>query len=88
MEYFSTIKNDQSRRSRCDSAAMNPTSIREDAGLIPGPEEWVKDLVLLWLWCRAAAAAPLWPLAWELLYVMGVALKNPKKKKKNKDQSS
>ena len=24
------------------------------------------DLVLLWLWCRPAATAPIWTLAWEL----------------------
>ena len=27
------------------------TSIREDAGLIPGPALWIKNLVLLW--CRS-----------------------------------
>ena len=38
-------------------------------------------LALLWLWQRAAAAAPIWPLAWELQYVAGAALKRKKKKK-------
>ena len=35
---------------------------------------------LLWLWCRVAATVPIQPLAWELPYVMGAALKRKKKK--------
>ena len=41
----------------------NPTSIREDAALIPGLAPWVKDLAWLWLWWRPAAAAPIGPRA-------------------------
>ena len=37
---------------------------------------------LLWLWCRLAAVALIWPLAWEPPYVVSTALKRPKKKKK------
>ena len=53
----------------------NLTSVHEDASLIPGLDQQVKgsgvavscsvghrrglDLVLLWLWCRPAAAAPI-----------------------------
>ena len=37
------------------------------------------DLVLLWLWCRPAAAALIQPLAWELPYASGAALKIKKK---------
>jgi len=36
------------------------------------------DLVLLWLWCRPAAVAPIGPLAWELPYAAGVALERKK----------
>ena len=60
----------------------NLTSIHEDMGLIPDLPQWFKgsnvatscglDLVLLWLWRR-----PTGPLAWELSYSVGAALKRP-----------
>ena len=40
------------------------------------------DLVLLWLWCRPAAVAPIRPLAWEPPYAAGMALRRQKTKKK------
>ena len=40
------------------------------------------DPVLLWLWCRPAAAAPIQPLAWKHPYATGVDLKGRKKKRK------
>ena len=60
----------------------NPTSIYEDTVSIPELVPWVKDLALLWPWCRMAATAQIGPLAWELPYVMGAALKDKKTKKK------
>ena len=52
----------------------------EVSGLIPGLAQWVKDPVLLWLWCRPAAVALIRPLAWEPPYTAGVALKRQKHK--------
>ena len=38
------------------------------------------DSVLLWLWRRPAAAAPIGPQGWEPPYAAGKALKSKKKK--------
>ena len=42
------------------------------------------DPVLLWLWCRPAATAPIGPLAWEPPYAMGAALQKTKRQKEKK----
>ena len=71
---------------------INPTRNHEVAGSIPGPRSGIAlscgvdcrpglDLMLLWLWCRRAAIAPIQPLAWEPTYAAGTALKSRKKKK-------
>ena len=78
------------RSSHCGSVVTNPTSNHEDAGLIPGLTQWVKDSTLLWLWCRLAAAALIRPWAWEFPQSVDAALKsktnkqNPQTKKQTK----
>ena len=41
--------------------------------------------MLLWLWCRLEAVAPIGPLAWETPCTLGVALKRKKEKEKKKE---
>ena len=43
------------------------------------------DPTLLWLWCRPEAVGPIRPLAWELPYATGAAIK---KKEKNRNENS
>ena len=42
------------------------------------------DPVLLWLWCRLTATAPIRPLAWEPPYATGADPRKGKKPKKKK----
>ena len=60
----------------------NPTRNNEVAGSIPDLAQLVKELVLLWLWRRPAATAPMRPLAWNPPYAMGAALKKKRQKQK------
>ena len=66
------------------AAEMNLTRNHEVAYLIPGLTQWVKDLALLWLWCKPAATARTRPVAWEPPYATVAALKRQKTKKKKK----
>ena len=59
----------------------NLTRNHEVVGSIPGLTQWVKDPVLLWLWCRPAAIALIRPLAWEPPYAVGSALEKAKRQK-------
>ena len=65
------------------AAEMNLTPLQEDLGLIPGLTQRVRDPEWLWLWLRhrPAAIARIGPLAWELPYATGAALKKKKAKK-------
>ena len=44
----------------CGSVVMNPASINEDVGLIPGLTQWVKDPVLLQAVVQVADVARIW----------------------------
>ena len=81
---------------RCGAAEVMPTRSHEVAGSVPVLAQWDKDpallwagvighrcssdLMLLWLWCRLAAVAPIRPLAWEPPYATGAALRKKEKK--------
>ena len=46
------------------------------------------DLVLLWLWCRPAATAPIQPLAWEPPYATVAVLKRQKRQQQRSRSQS
>ena len=70
----------------------NLTGIHKDVGLIPGLNQWVKDLVLLQsldlallgLWYEPVAAAPIQPQAWEPPHATSADIKKKKPKNNNK----
>ena len=77
------------RGSSCHGTVeTNTTRNHEAVGSIPGLAQWVRDLALLWLWCRLAATAPIQPLAWDPPYAVGVALKRPKGKREREREEN
>ena len=77
----------------------NLISIHEDTGSTPGHGSPIamscgvgcrygSDPTLLWLWYRPAATPSIRPLAWEIPYAMGVALKSKKIKNKTRTNST
>ena len=84
--------------SHCGSVVMNMTSIHEDAGSIPGLAQLGQQSGvavscglrhrcgsdLAWLWCRPAAAAPVWPPS---LRTSICHRYSPKKKKESTDST-
>ena len=82
---------------------MNLRSTHEDVSSISDRVQWARDQCchklwcsprrssdpkLQWLWCGWAAVAPIRPLAWELPYATGAALKSKKKKQKQKTKKN
>ena len=61
-ELKNKIKNIKIWESLLFQQVKNPTSIHKDTGSIPGFTQWVKDLMLLWLWWRLATATLIQPL--------------------------
>ena len=51
------IKKESRRSSSCIARGSVASLQRQDAGLIPGPTQWLKDAVLPQLWCMLVTTA-------------------------------
>ena len=72
--------------SHCGTVEMNPTRNNEVA--VHGLAQWVKDPVLLWLWYRLAAVAPIQPLAWETPYATGALKKKKRAREREREREN
>ena len=73
------------------AAETNLTRNHEVAGSIPGCGIGGRhdlDAVLLRLWCKPAATAPIRPLAWEPPYAAGAAQEIAKRQKQKQNQKT
>ena len=75
----------RTQHSVCEDVNLIPGLAQQvkDLALLQGATEITDAAKIwcccLWLWHRMAAKAPIQPLAWELPYAVGVALKRKKK---------
>ena len=63
------------------AAEMNPASIHDSVGSIPGLAQWVWESHITVAAVWASSCSSIRPLAWKPLYAAGAAVQSKKKKK-------